>query len=391
MTQPVILTAEQKLSRAKVRLLRDSVFFYHMVARLEFEEADHVPTAATDGSNLYWNRAFIDKLPVWQVIGLLIHEALHVALKHIFRRGDRQFRPWNIACDFAINQYMEGVIADYSKGGKTFFSLPEGGLLDKRYAGWHAEKIYDSFPVVDGIVISPKGIEPFGEVWDAADIDGKVLTGVDAANMEKELEIAASMAAEQEKKIGTLPSSLLKLLKEAEVSQINWIERVRSILSGQSITDYSWRKLNRRMMGAHGIYMPGIVRSGAALIVIGVDASGSVSVKEQKHFLGEMQAICEDLKPDKIIVLSCDTRVAQADEYEPGDEIAGVINTGGGTAFAPVFEWIEKMELVPDAVIYLTDGHGYPPKEAPDYQTIWVTTQTDTNFKWGDVVHLRMR
>ena len=44
---------------------------------------------------------------------------------------------------------------------------------------------------------------------------------------------------------------------------------------------------------------------------------------------------------------------------------------GGGTSFIPVFEYIEKNDLRPDALIYLTDLAGRFPEHEPDFPVIW--------------------
>jgi predicted metal-dependent peptidase len=45
---------------------------------------------------------------------------------------------------------------------------------------------------------------------------------------------------------------------------------------------------------------------------------------------------------------------------------------GGGTAFTPVFEWIERRGLRPDALAYFTDARGEFPRQAPPYPVLWL-------------------
>ena len=59
---------------------------------------------------------------------------------------------------------------------------------------------------------------------------------------------------------------------------------------------------------------------------------------------------------------------------------------GGATSFAPPYEWVEKFNWQPESLIYLTDGFGRPPKEAPDYPVIWASCGTTEFVDWGEVI-----
>ena len=58
---------------------------------------------------------------------------------------------------------------------------------------------------------------------------------------------------------------------------------------------------------------------------------------------------------------------------------------GGGTAFEPVFDYIDEHDLDPEVVVYLTDGYGDQSNFTSKHDTIWLTTES-TEFDWGTVV-----
>jgi predicted metal-dependent peptidase len=66
-----------------------------------------------------------------------------------------------------------------------------------------------------------------------------------------------------------------------------------------------------------------------------------------------------------------------------------VVKGGGGTDFRPAFKWMEENDVVPDVLLYLTDGYGTFPEEAPEYPVIWgdISGQPK-NYPWGDVVEV---
>jgi predicted metal-dependent peptidase len=49
---------------------------------------------------------------------------------------------------------------------------------------------------------------------------------------------------------------------------------------------------------------------------------------------------------------------------------------GGGTDFAPVFEYVEQQGLAPQALVFLTDLYGPFPEREPHYPVIWVSTSS---------------
>ena len=88
---------------------------------------------ATDGERIFWNPKWVATIEPQEIEAVLIHEALHVVFEHPLRRGNRNHKLWNIACDYAINSY---IVYDLR------LSLPDGGLLDRKYHGMSAEQIY---------------------------------------------------------------------------------------------------------------------------------------------------------------------------------------------------------------------------------------------------------
>ena len=88
---------------------------------------------ATDGVSLFYNPAFVETLNAAELAGVLAHEVMHPALQHHTRRGDRDRNRWNMACDYAINPLL-------LDAGLT---LPKDVLIDHRFRGMSAERIYN--------------------------------------------------------------------------------------------------------------------------------------------------------------------------------------------------------------------------------------------------------
>ena len=71
--------------------------FWGIDAFAEVRETNKIPTAATDGLVLFFNKDFLFSLSSSEQNALMLHEVLHMALLHVSRRESRDPYIWNIA------------------------------------------------------------------------------------------------------------------------------------------------------------------------------------------------------------------------------------------------------------------------------------------------------
>jgi predicted metal-dependent peptidase len=82
---------EKRLVKARTQLMLDKPFLGNLVLRLPLKAAGSwCKTSATDAKSFYYNPEFIERLDSHQIKFVLIHEALHCALTHFARRGNRK-------------------------------------------------------------------------------------------------------------------------------------------------------------------------------------------------------------------------------------------------------------------------------------------------------------
>jgi predicted metal-dependent peptidase len=70
------MDAQLKISRAVTRAAFSHPFFGSCLLNLRVEESDKVPTMATDGIHVFWNRDFVDELTEDETLGVLCHEIM---------------------------------------------------------------------------------------------------------------------------------------------------------------------------------------------------------------------------------------------------------------------------------------------------------------------------
>lgn len=351
--------AVDKMVKARAALVLGHPFWGALALRTRMMIDEKCPTAWTNGKVIGYNPKFIEKLPLEKVEGLLCHELLHKMFFHHLRRGDRDSQKWNIACDFAINEIVQKT---------SGVSLPDGGMIDPKYAGMGAEAIYTQLkadPKGDKSNSDPGGN---GEVRDADPEDGT------QAQQEARVKQEIAGALHAAKMQGKVPAGMERLVEELLEPQVPWKDVLRRFCTERAPEDYSWSRPNRRMI-SQGFYFPAIHSEDACgTIVVGIDTSGSIGQHELSVFGSELGAILADVMPRKTYVLYCDAAVAHVDEFARGEALELNPHGGGGTDFNPVFKWIEEEGVEPKCVVYLTDGYGsFPPDNLP-YPVLWCIT-----------------
>lgn len=399
------LTPQEKITKARTKLILTQPFWGSLSLRLKLYEdktGTVCPTLATDGVHLFYNPQFVDSLTLEQTIAVVAHEVSHCAYGHMFRRGDREHMPWNAACDKAINP----ILTD------SGFDLPKDCLQpEAAKKGWNAERLYpDELKRYQKQMQKCKdgtcghqggpGTGHMGGFCDGVrDLPGKdgrsraTQSEIDSAK--NDWNVATIQAAQAAKMAGKLPADLERLIDDLGKPQIDWRDYLRKFIT-TSITknDYRMFPPNRRFLSS-GLYLPSMRSEEAGEVVVGVDTSGSVGGNELKAAVTEIAAICEDIRPSRVIVIYCDAEVGNVQEFTPDDYPVSakdfVPSGGGGTIFQPVFDWVaENMEKPPQALVYITDM--YPaawPEDPQEYPVLWCAT-TDIVGPFGQTVKIQV-
>lgn len=443
----MITTIPIEITRARTALILDHPWFGMLVMRMRVQERSDIPTMATDGTNLYYNRAFMLSLSDAELRGVMAHEVMHCALLHVFRRDSRDSVQWNIACDHAINPIL----------CKSGFQLPKGALNDARYHGLSAEKIYSMLQVQSqgqpqqqpqqpqqqpqgskgqGQPQSGQG-QPQGQSktkgqgkgqgqgqgtqsgqpqgqgqgtgtgqgqpapWDIGGMLDPVPvpqpgqgqgTEQPAPMTESDWQIAASQAERIASVGGRLPGGMADELRESRRTRTDYRSVLQRFIEHSIAQDYSWAKPNRRML-SHGHVLPGVYRENTGELVIAVDTSGSVGRRMLDQFAADITHVIGTFRPSKVHVLYCDTSVFHAAEFEPDSEFEFAPKiSSGGTQFQPVFDWVAEQEIEPRALIYCTDLECSDSPNEPDYPVLWAVPDSCRvqEFAWGEVMEVEL-
>jgi len=369
---------EKRLAKARTALVLEQPFIGTLALNLELKVSERFPTAATNGKWIEFNPKFCEELDDEQLKFLMAHEVFHPMFEHNYRVKGRNHKKWNMAGDYVINQLLTD-----EKIGKFI----EGGLLNK--ATYDAGKgttdgIYDILPEPPEGNGGGQGGNPIpGTGDDVVEADG---SPAEVAQEQAEMRVRVAQAAQAAKMMGKLSANMERLVSQTLQPKVDWREVLRKFVQRQKNDTRSWAKPNRRM-ATMGMYLPSISGEVLGEVAVAIDCSGSVGEKELNEFAAEFKAIWEGMSPAKAHVIYFDSEVCHYDKFERGDDAIIAAHGGGGTAFSPVFRYMEQHQINPVATVFLTDLYCDDFGPAPEHPVLWVTNGAE-KAPWGEVVRM---
>lgn len=405
--------APQELDRAIVALLLKEPFYGHILGAVVRRVDGTVPTAAVAltprGVNLVVNPAFfLERLTPPERVAIVKHEALHLALRHLFRPSNGVEDPLlcNLAADLVVNQ----LVAPWPlpDGAILLSTFPDLGLLPDRSLEWYLERLKQLQDGIDGggSCTAPRSADALRRLrgdwpgnhggWANAGGDGFGGTGPELTEvlrraLEGDMErlLAQARARLTDRQWGQVPGQLrssLERMEESRKPRIDWRRSLRLFAS----SGYRTRVVpTARRMSKRFDAFPGIRIRREQRIAVVLDTSGSIDDATLEAFFAEIHAIWRT--GAEVVVIECDAEVQRSSIYagsRPKD-----VKGRGGTDFEPAFRWMrERGRGRFDTCIYLTDGVGPAPGIRPPCPLLWVVTQggrTGDHLRWGRVVELR--
>ena len=366
------MNAENKLSKAKARLLVEQPAFGHIISRMAFVQNDDIQNCISDGKRFEYNNEFIDECNEEELSFALSHAALHSILNHTSRKMKRTGYLWQLATDYAVSSMLQ----------ESGFTLPAFARYQKRFDGLYAEEIYE-------ILKDEIKNEEFSD-------DEELDTGFNEENkaQQKQQEQKPStgssqnddykMEAELEERLeqkfieqllekfdDEMPEAIKRYLHIEPKSKINWKQELRRAIEHHAKNDYALFPPSKKLL-YEGIYLPSL-RSEELHLVIAVDTSGSIENELLDAFLSEVAYILLSVPTYTIEFLAVDDQVREHIRLHKGMEFPDFVHGGCGTDFRVTFEYLRQKCIMPKMLLYFTDLEGFFPKKKPNYEVVWVT------------------
>jgi|TARA_R100001530_G_scaffold39196_2_gene30298 predicted metal-dependent peptidase len=383
----------QRVKKSRARLYSEAPGTYMMMAGLPIEVSNQIDTFATDGKKVLVNVNFCKSIPDLNVSGIMIHESLHISLKHMYRRPEWCCHAlWNEATDYVIN----GWIYESENYGKSF-SLPKNCLNNKKYWGWAAEKVAKDL-LDNGWEEPPEGTDTRVRPGDVMDAEEE---GDDLIEAEEELDERIADASLLEKSVGRGKGGMMTKIAD-QVGKTSTSEHIRHWLQTRYTSpNKSLARPNRRFVHKK-IYLPTPKKQVERLHVC-IDSSASVGKSELADYRAQIVRYAKELGLNVIRVAYVDSRIHEnkidggiwhdivLDGASP-DSIELNVHGGGGTSFDPIFNRVEEEGEEVTALVYMTDGYGSVSVNEPTYPVLWLSSGCEPDFyrtsRWGKHVSL---
>jgi predicted metal-dependent peptidase len=432
--------------KAVAKLILDHPFFATLYLRLKVSPEPRIETAGINNKQLLYNPDWVAKFSVNELVFILAHEIMHLAMMHPMRLGARNPEKANVAGDYAINLILKD----------CNLTMPNEGLIDQKYRTPEGnvlamEQIYtrlgeDEEPE-DGEGKGEKDGKGEGEgggggqgqgegegegegegdgegegegegtggqqgqgqgqgggsapnvpdkgkcggFFAAENEEGDKASAAESAREEAEMNVAVQQAAQAAKSCGKLPASLKELVEEMANPVMDWREVLRNFMQKTAKDSYDWSVANRRHI-ANGLYLPSRRSDELKPIMVAFDNSGSVSNEEIAMFAGELNDILSSM-PCTVTTVEFDTDIVRdhVETYTEDDYPVKLERVRcGGTAFAPVFDYAEELAMENGeewaAVVVMTDMCAPMPDNEPHCPVLWVSTRkTYREPEFGEV------
>ena len=364
---------EQTLLKAKIEIMTRSVFISTIVLGVKHKITNDIPNAATDGSVILYNPDFIAKQNPQQLAGLMAHECWHIVFQHMTRRMDRDPIIWNVAGDYVINLLLTDAA----------FQIPDGGLLDTKYAGMSTDEVYNS------LIDEQADYDPSKLMLDIlapgeGEQESKSTEEVEAKIKDILVRAYTQAKMADDKAIGNLPGEVTRHIEDLINPRLPWQVLLNRFLDVKTREEYSWNRRNRRYSD---VYMPSMQSYGLGHLTFAIDTSGSISDEELRELLSELQGIQRTFLPEKMTIIDCDSSIKNVYEIDGHTDILSLeFSGGGGTRFKPVLEYVTEHPTT--ALVYFTDLYGETDLDEVDYPVLWVCTSDHKPSNIGDTVYI---
>lgn len=356
---------------------------------------DSIKTMSTDGRIIRVGGKWLEHNgPKGNVFDLL-HEWLHCFCNHVARRGDRDPKIWNYACDVVVVRMACEILTR----GADVWSPPTDGVIPPLWAkDMTAEEIYEVLKKDPDKISKPRpkagspDDEAPGEIQGSSDFDYE---GAESRTEDQEEAfhekftselayaqlVVQNMGESLATKYGT---ALTSRLQEILRGTIPWGRLLKGkLISSVSPSVATWAPPRRKHFPL--LIMPSYRTRREPKLLIGVDVSASVGQRLENEFIANVMPAASRAK--ETIIVTFDQTIREVFITSRPREVFKNVKFLSGkhsyTDVRPVFDLVEKHD--PSGVAIMTDALlRYPEKAYPD--TVWaVPEQFASNVPWGKV------
>ena len=357
-------------------------------------------TACTNGKHIIWQVEFVEKMDEPEARGVLVHEALHPGLGHLWRLPHDEWA--NMACDAVINHTITQM-----KGYGTEIKLPmwvkpifpdkdcfdaNGKLLPEEVLYHVYKKKYPNGRGNGKGQCPGMGVGDFTKPADAKNGDGDgdgsgkdpkdaKGTGQPDNSLKDQWERRVIQAAQIAEALGKgdMPANFQQVLERLAAQPLDWVSETMDFARNSMSQKNDWSRAAKRHSW-QPVFYPRKKANEIGKIAFVRDTSGSVSDNRTQSRFAALVTDCMREIGCSAIVIDCDADIQEEYHLVPGDECPLVAKGGGGTDHRPVWkrlkELIEEGQEIAGAVL-LTDCYTSWPEDDGEWPTLTLSINNE--------------
>lgn len=394
----------KRLMLSKMRILCNNGFYGLLLMHMKYGLDAECGTAYTDGKVIRFDPKFLDELNDDELDFIMMHEILHVALKHCFRGRELEKELYNIACDIVVNSNillsnnMDTRTITLRSDGEAMHLAPNG----KEGYEYTAEEVYNMLQ--KNLGMNNAKLQSNGKTKNTTNIIDNHTKWQQIEKNEELEELWISRLDEVSKTIEirdsiinreTMPAFAQRRLKELKNAQTDWREILIDFLQ-EEVVDYSFMPPDRRFDDCSFFLLDFNDKDiKPENILFMIDTSASMKDDMVTAAYSEVKGAIEQFNGKLIGMLGFfDAVVIEPVPFENEEEFEMIKAIGGGgTNFQIIFNYVKEYmtDNLPVSIIILTDGYAPFPKEseAMGIPVIWLLNNEKVNPPWGKVARIK--
>ena len=363
---------------------------------------------ATDGVNLYYQPSALLRLyqenPKY-LNRLYLHTVFHCVFRHLWLKGKRDARLWNLACDIAVENVLDSL-------NRSSVKRPLTWVRQNAYAAIAAEgRVVAAAPAYRWLAGQTPGIlrqlerEFYTDdhrLWpkDAPEQPQQMPTPLPQKTWQKIGERMQTELDLRDKEAGDGADALKQQVKAANRSRRSYQDFLRRFCVTREEVhldpdefDLNFYTYGLSVYGNLPLIEPleYVEEKRIRDFVIAIDTSASTKDGLVRRFIEKTYAILSQetsfFADMNVLIVQCDAAITDVaritclrdlEDYLENPTIKGL----GGTDFRPVFAYVDEALASGElndlgGLIYFTDGQGTYPARRPAYETAFVFLDSD--------------
>lgn len=405
--------------KIKLRILakKHSAFIASIISSLDFIETDKVDkielnTYKTDmdkkdyvSININW----FNQYNIEEQLSIIIHVILHYALQHDLRICDFNPDLFQLASDQVVNNLLIQMGYTLPKAElritrREFVNLTVESvykLLEKELKEPEKDKELNknfdnsaNFNSIDFNKIHGSIGSSFGKDIISNKTD-EIISGTKKGLRNQILFNAEALdKAQGNKSVGDSYASFESLFRNIDKQgELNWKAILSMYVNNIINSGLNYTQFNRRLMNLN-LYLPDVKSINSIdNIVLALDISSSVTKEQITLFLQEISKIKRDIEPEKLTIITFNTRIKKVYEFKKFENISDIkMEIGGGTNIIPVFNYIKDNKIKPTFLIVFSDLIVKKYFKNPNYPVIWICIDNKSaRPPYGKLIHINSK